>query len=154
MDIIILAVLCLAGVLLILAEIFLIPGFTLAGVAGIAFSFAGVYFAFHSIGTVAGVVTLIAMLVVIGVSFTFLVKSRALDAISLKTNIDSTVTEGTPPVKVGDTGFTVSRLNPVGKVRVNGITIEAKTFEGFVDEGTEVEVLKVFKNQITVKSRP
>jgi membrane-bound ClpP family serine protease len=153
MDIIILTVLCVTGILLILAEIFLIPGFTVAGIAGAAFSFAGIYFAFQNLGTTAGIITLIAMAAAVGISFAFLVKSRALDAISLKTNIDSTVAEETLPIEAGDAGVTLSRLNPMGKVRVNGITVEAKTIDGFIDENTEVEVVKVFKNQLTVKHK-
>jgi membrane-bound ClpP family serine protease len=39
----------------------------------------------------------------------------------------------------------------MGKVRVNGITIEAKTTGDFIDENTEIEVVKVLFNQVVVK---
>ncbi|MDR1372061.1 MAG: hypothetical protein LBJ17_02890 [Dysgonamonadaceae bacterium] len=153
MEIVITVVLCMVGILLILAEIFLIPGITVAGVGGILFSVAGVYFAFHSLGATAGIITLIMMLLVVGISFIVLVKSKALDAISLKTDINSTVADDLPAIAVGDTGISISRLNPIGKVRVNNITVEAKTPGYFIDENCEIEVVKVFKNQIIVKMR-
>ncbi|MDR1762707.1 MAG: hypothetical protein LBR64_01945 [Dysgonamonadaceae bacterium] len=154
MDILIVTVLCAIGIALILAEIFLIPGFTITGIGGAGFTFAGVYYSFSSLGPTAGIITLIACLLAIGISFVYLVKSKALDGISLKTNIDSTVAPDAPAdIKVGDAGISISRLNPMGKVRVNNITMEAKTLGDFVDENTEVEVLKVSSNQLIVKTK-
>jgi len=151
MEIFIVVLLCLVGIALILAEIFLIPGITVAGVGGALFAVGGVYFAFKSLGATAGFVTLAAMIVAIGISFVVLVKSKALDTISLKTNIDSKITEQLPPINVGDKGISISRLNPIGKARVNGIIIEAKSLGDFIDENTEIEVVKVLFNQVVVK---
>ncbi|MDR1561768.1 MAG: hypothetical protein LBS54_01605 [Dysgonamonadaceae bacterium] len=153
MDIAIVVVLCLVGILLILAEIFLIPGVTIAGVGGVLFSVAGVYFAFSGLGSVAGVCTLVAMIIVVGILFVVLVKSRALDAISLQTDILSTVADNLPIVRTGDEGETVSRLNPVGKIRVNGFIIEARTLGEFMDEGTDIVVFSVLLGQIFVKEK-
>ena len=151
MDILIVIVLCVTGILLILAEIFLIPGLTLAAVAGAAFSIGGVYYAFRYLGTTAGIVTLISVIVFIGIAFVYLVKSKALDRIALKTDISSTVAaKELPDISVGDKGISVSRLNPIGKVRVNNITMEAKTLSGFIDENTPVTVIKVFSTQLIV----
>jgi membrane-bound ClpP family serine protease len=140
--------------LLILVEIFLIPGLTITAVAGGAFSIGGVYYAFSHLGTTGGVITLFALVAIIGVSFVYLVKSKALDSIALKTDINSTVAstefEG---ISVGDEGISLSRLNPMGKVRVNNITMEAKTLGDFVDENTVIEVIKVSPMQLIVKTK-
>jgi membrane-bound ClpP family serine protease len=151
MDILIVIVLCLVGVILILVEIFLIPGVTLMVIAGAAFSIGGVYYAFRHLGTTAGIISLLSILAVIGISFIYLVKSKALDNIALKTNINSTVaSKELPDISEGDEGIAVSRLNPMGKVRINNITMEAKTLGEFIDENTAVSVIKVFPSQLIV----
>jgi membrane-bound ClpP family serine protease len=47
-------------------------------------------------------------------------------------------------IKVGDVGITQSRLNPMGKVFINDLTVEAKSIDGqMIDEDTEVIVNKI-----------
>lgn len=154
MDILIVVVLCIIGILLILAEIFLIPGVTLTALAGIAFSIGGVYYAFRNLGVTAGIIALFSVALVIGIAFVYLVKSKALDKIALKTDSNSTVASNeSTAISAGDEGISISRLNPMGKVRVNNITMEAKTLGEFVDENTAVIVLKVSLTQLIVKTK-
>ena len=56
-------------------------------------------------------------------------------------------------VEVGDTGITSSRLAPMGKVKVNGHIVEAKTNDDFIDEGVEVKVLEVMNTNILVERK-
>jgi len=151
MDILIVIVLCLIGIILILVEIFLIPGLTITAIGGAAFSIGGIYYAFRNLGTTAGIITLLLVIAIIGAAFVYLIKSKALDRIALKTNIKSTVADKESlDISVGDTGVSVSRLNPMGKVRVNNITMEAKTLGGFIDENTAIKVVKVSPSQLIV----
>ena len=151
MDILIVIALCIIGILLILVEIFLIPGLTLTAVAGTLFSIGGIYWAFHKLGTAAGIITLLSVVALTGIAFIYLIKSKALNRIALKTNIDSTVaSKDLPDISEGDEGITISRLNPIGKVRVNNITMEAKTLDGFIDENLSVRVIKVTPTQLIV----
>jgi len=151
MDILIVIVLCLIGITLILVEIFLIPGLTITAIGGAAFSIGGIYYAFRYLGTTAGILTLILVVVAIGAAFVYLVKSKALERIALKTDINSTVAaKELPDISEGDKGISISRLNPMGKVRVNNITMEAKTISGFIDENTTVTVVKVLPTQLIV----
>jgi membrane-bound ClpP family serine protease len=153
MDLLIVIILCLLGILLILVEIFLIPGITVTAVAGSLFAIGGIYYAFSRLGTIAGFVTLILTLLIIGIAFVYLVKSKALDTIALKTNINSTVaSEETLSISKGDKGISLSRLNPIGKVKVNNIVVEGKSLGDFIDENTEIEVIKVSPTQLIVKT--
>ena len=153
MDILIVIILCVTGIVLILAEIFLIPGITIAAIGGGAFSIGGIYYAFRTLGTTAGVITMVSTVAIIGIAFVYLIKSKALDSIALKTNINSTVAaKELPDISEGDQGITISRLNPIGKVRVNNITMEAKTLSGFIDENTSVTIIKVSPTQLIVRS--
>jgi membrane-bound ClpP family serine protease len=104
-------------------------------------------------GTTAGVVTLMLVAASIGFCFVYLIKSKALDRIALKTDIDSTVaSKELPDISVGDEGISISRLNPIGKVRVNNITMEAKALSDFIDENRAVTVIKVSSTQLIVTS--
>jgi len=152
MDIWIVIILCSIGIILILVEIFLIPGLTITGIGGAAFSIGGVFYAYKYIGTTAGTITLISVVAMIGIAFIYLVKSKALDRIALKTDINSTVAaKELTEISEGDKGITISRLNPMGKVKVNNITMEAKTLSGFIDENTAITVIKVTPTQLIVK---
>ncbi|MDR2843171.1 MAG: NfeD family protein [Candidatus Symbiothrix sp.] len=154
MDLLIVIVLCLIGLLLILAEIFLIPGVTITMVAGIAASMGGVYYAFTRLGTSAGIIVLLIMLTFIVVSCIYLVKSKTLDKMGLETNSDSTVVpDEALKIAVGDEGISLSRLNPMGKVEVNGIVMEGKSFDEFIDEKTKIVVVKVSAMQLIVKTK-
>ncbi len=153
MDILIVSALLILGIVLIIIEIFLLPGITIAAVGGAIFIGGGLYYAYSYLGAVAGNIALFITVIAIAVAFVWVIKSRAIDKIGLKTDIDSTVADKKimNEIKKGDEGITVSRLNPIGKVKVGDVTIEAKTLGDFLDEGVKVEVLKVYPTQIVVK---
>ncbi len=153
MDIFIVIVLCLIGILLVLLEIFLIPGVTFALISGILFGIGGVFYAYSKLGAVGGTITLVSTLALFGLSFIWLIKSKALNKIALDTDINSTVaSKDVQNIREGDEGISISRLNPIGKVKVNGITMEAKTSGEFLDENTPVTIVKVYPTQLIVKS--
>lgn len=139
---------------MILAEIFLIPGLTITIVAGIAASVGGIYYAFSHLGVMAGIIALFLVLLVIGIACVFLVKSKTMDNIALKTDIDSTITSGeTLNIVVGDEGLALSRMNPIGKVQVNDHIMEGKSIDDYIDERTPIVVIAVGPNQLTVRKR-
>ena len=134
-------------------EIFLLPGISIAGIAGIIFLIGGIVFAFTYIGSTAGTITLIASVVLIAVTFVLLLRSKSLKKIALNTEITSTVDNSDfKNINVGDKGVTISRLNPMGKVMVNNVIVEAKTYDGgMIDEETEIIVEKVESMNIIVR---
>jgi len=155
MDIFITTVLLALGIILILAEIFLLPGITIAIIGGALFVGGGLFYAYTHLGVEGGNIALVVSILVFLFTFFWLVKSKTINKIGLKTDIDSTVADEKLmlEIKEGDEGITVSRLNPIGKVKVNQMTVEAKTLGGFVDDNVEVVVLKVFPTQIVVKEK-
>ncbi|MDH8700720.1 membrane-bound ClpP family serine protease [Dysgonomonadaceae bacterium PH5-43] len=154
MDIFIVVTLCILGILLILVEIFLIPGVTIAAIIGAVFALGGIFYAFSSLGTTAGIITVAVVSVVTLLAVVYLIKSKALDSIALKTDISSTVaSESQTNYEVGDEGVTISRLNPIGKVKVNGVVIEGKSIGDFINEDTPIVVVKVSPTQLLVKTK-
>ncbi len=145
--------LILLGILLFLIEFLLIPGITVAGIGGLILITAGVYLAFTEHGTEMGLITLGASLVASVLILAVSLRSRTWKRVMLNTNIDSIVNEGPAEgsINPGDKGKSVTRLAPVGKVKVNNITMEAKSIAGFVDPHTEIEVVKISGSQLIVK---
>ncbi len=153
MEIAIVAILIVAGVLFLLAELFLIPGLSVAGVAGFLSLAGAVYYAYVKIGTFAGSLTALIMLAVMSFAVYLFLKSRALDKMSLHADISAKIDnlQGRN-IKRGDTGITLSRLAPMGKIEVNGLEAEAKTLEGFIDENTMVRVMDIQGNTVIVET--
>ena len=91
MNIFLVVLLVLAGVALLLMEMFLLPGFGIAGVSGFACLIGAVVMAWIWIGNVAGYITLAACLVLSGLAIWGFIRSRALEKMALDTKIDSHV---------------------------------------------------------------
>ena len=145
----------LLGILFMLIEIFLLPGISIAGIAGAIFIVGGIIYSYMFIGSTAGNITLAGSAIALGASFAWLLKSKSLRRISLETNIENSVDNSNLlNINVGDTGTTISRLNPIGKVLVNDVEAEGKSFDGeFIEEDTEIEVVKVETYNVLVKRK-
>ncbi|GAB6012008.1 NfeD family protein [Viscerimonas tarda] len=141
------------GVALLLAEIFLLPGITVAGFAGALSLTGGIVYAFIYMGNTAGFITIVSSIALFAASFAFLIKSNAMSHIALKTDIDATVDQTElNQMTIGDEGQTISRLNPIGKAEFNGITVEAKSITGeFIDESEAVVIVKIEGSNVLVK---
>lgn len=146
-------ILIFLGILLFLIEFLLIPGITIAGIGGALMTLAGVYIAFDRFGTGTGVLVLLFALVSTLVMFVVSLRSKTWKKAMLNTNIDSNVSEelGLEFIKEGDTGETIGRLAPMGKIKVNGHSYEAKSMTGFLDPRTAIEIVKISGSQIIVK---
>lgn len=150
-EITIILFLMLVAIVLILLEIFLLPGITIAGVGGFLFAASGVIYA-YTVGETAGHITLLLSLITFGGAFVWLLRSRSFNRVALKTDVDSKLTSSRDlGIKAGDAGVTLSRLAPIGKARFNGITVEAKSMDELIDENTPVEVVRVDGYNVLVK---
>ena len=91
MNVFLVVLLVLAGVALLLAEMFLLPGFGIAGVIGFACLLGAVVVAWLLLGRMAGYITLGACVLLSGLAIWGFLRSRALDKMALDTKIDSHV---------------------------------------------------------------
>ncbi|MDD5185402.1 MAG: NfeD family protein [Paludibacter sp.] len=152
MDITIVIILLIVGVIFFIVELFLIPGISVAGIAGTLFMGGAVYYAYTHISSTAGHLSLVGSILLLGIAIWIFLRSKALDRFSLKAEI----TGKNDPLEsvvihIGDKGISQSRLAPMGKVKVNGFIVEAKTNDDFIDPGVEVVVLDIFKTNILVE---
>lgn len=143
MDIVIIAFLMGLSIALIMVEVFLLPGITLAGIGGGLFAVGGVIYA-YTISPMTGHITLVVSAVVFVAIFFWLLRSNSFRKVALHADVDSKITSTRElGIEVGDEGLTLSRLAPIGKALIKGITVEAKSREEFIDEQTEVTVVRV-----------
>ncbi|WP_430817528.1 NfeD family protein [Carboxylicivirga sp. RSCT41] len=154
MSALVIILIILLGLFLFILEFFVFPGVTIAGIGGFIFTAGGILLTYQGYGTTYGNIalfsTLLAGLMMLVMSF----RSKTWNRLMLKTEVEGKVeTVEESNLNVGDEGVAVTRLNPVGKVMVNGELIEGKCPGHFVDENTEVVVKEVFKTYIIVKPK-
>lgn len=152
MDILIVVFLLALGIFLIILEVFFLPGITIAGIGALFFLLGAIYYAFSQLGHVAGFIAVaVSVFGSIGGLLWFM-RSKTLDRLSLKADIDAVVPSSVgEKIHPGDRGVTLSRLNPMGKVIIDGQTIDARSQDDFIDEETPVIVLAVERTTIVVR---
>ncbi len=152
MSIFAIILLILLGLVLLLIEFAVIPGVTIAGIGGFLLLAASVYIAFTELGNTAGFITLLVVLILAPAMIYYFFKSRTGKKMILEKNIDGKVEWiDNQKIMVGDTGKTIGRLAPTGKVRVNGEVVEAQSTGSFIDHNSEIKVLKILSNKIIVE---
>jgi membrane-bound ClpP family serine protease len=142
------------GLIFLALEILVIPGVGVAGVIGFILIAVGVWQAYAGHGQVAGHLVLGGTLVLTVLTLVLSLRGKTWRRLALSTSIDSKVNViDEQRIKVGDTGKTVSRLAPMGKAQINGEFYEVSTNGDFIDQQTEIVVLKIEYNKIIVKRK-
>ena len=100
MDILILVLLSLAGILLLVLELFLIPGIGIAGIAGGGCLVGAVVYAYMVISATAGHITFFVVLLATAAAIYAFYKSRAIEKIGLDTKIEDKVELADPGKKI------------------------------------------------------
>lgn len=147
------------GLLFLVAELVLLPGISIGAILALVCYGSSVYLAFRDYGTVAGIIVILAILLLSLVATVVSLRAKTWQRFSLKQKINSSSMPTTPEqeLKVGDRGTTLSRLSPMGKIEVGGKLYEAKSLVAYVDPRREVEVVGFENFSVivkTVKERP
>lgn len=143
--------LIVVGLLLVIAEIILVPGVGVAGILGLISMIGSCVYAFYVMGTVAGtVVTAVNVVFLVALTW-YVLREKTWTRFTLNTSIESKVSDADATLAVGDRGRTVTRLSPVGSARFNGRVYEVKALEGMIDNGKDIEVALIEDNKIIVK---
>ena len=125
------------GLLFLVAELVLLPGVSIGAILALVSYGGAIYIAFRDYGPLAVVLILSFAATVVSL------RSKTWRRFSLKQKVDSSVMPEPvqQSVRVGDTGMTVSRLAPMGKVEIGGKIYEAKSMDSYIDPRREVEVV-------------
>lgn len=157
----------IVGILLLMAEIFVIPGFGIAGIGGIVCVITGLTmslldndnFNFERITNWDSMQAVITVLtgVVFGFGLMIWLSGRIGEKgmfrkIALNTNIEKTITVSFNVLNlIGAEGEAVTVLRPSGKVMLNGDLYDAISDSGFIDSGTKVRVIRFENSQLYVE---
>jgi membrane-bound serine protease (ClpP class) len=152
------------GVLLLALEVFVIPGVTVAGIAGILALVAGLGMTLVGAGaTVSVIITAlgrvaISILLALAGAFAFV---RALPHLPfgrrlvLETGMAADQGYVSAPESdhrwLGQTGTAISPLRPAGIAEFDGARVDVVSEGGFVDAGSPIEVTRVDGNRIVVR---
>ncbi len=159
------------GVLLIAAEVFVIPGFGIAGVSGILLTITGLVLSMinntdldfsqtRSVDWNNALASVFFALLGLAAVFYFfgsnILKSKAFQKLVLQDTIGGKVniqTEG----EIDDTfitkkGTAHTALRPMGQVKIEERLYQAKTYSEFVDQGQTIEIIAIENHYLVVKS--
>lgn len=159
----------IAGIVLLALEIFVIPGFGVAGVLGIIGILSSLTGAMlngsimddSSINGLARALCITTTGIVLAVALIIYLTSRHGPKFIRRTSelqLSQNISDGYIGVDmtiarcVGRTGITVTELRPSGKVKIDGCDYDAVSLSGFVDAGTQVDVVRFENAQLYVKT--
>lgn len=167
------------GIILLLAEIFVIPGFGIAGVAGIILVLAGLFgmlirntpnqvpwpqtefdwqlFINEVLGLFSGFAAflffawLISKYLPKSQVFNRLVLTPAVPANGRGAEAAVSAPSLSEGIKVGDCGEIISTLRPAGKARFGDSIVDVVAEAEFIDKGTIVRIAEISGNKVVVK---
>ena len=174
--------LLLMGVALLMVEIFVLPGFGIAGFLGILCIVIGLFgmlienlpdelpwprddFAWRDFTT--GVLALsfgfVGFVVLAWLLAKYLPKMQFLSGLILvptaaKLGDEMEVSMTAPPesesiaVSMGEVGEVVSTLRPAGRAKFGGAVVDVVATAEFLDKGTKVEIIEIHGNRVVVKA--
>jgi len=146
------ATLILAGLVLLLVELLLIPGVGVSGILGLCSMCASCWYAFHHFDTRTGVFVIIINVILLGLFTVFALREKTWKKFALGTEIDSKVNAENEKINVGDKGITETRLAPMGTARFENTSCEVKSEDNsLIASGTSVIVTRIEDNKVIVK---
>lgn len=145
-------ILIILGIILFYVEFLIVPGITVAGIAGIILIIIGIYFGYKEYGTPIGHYIIVSTAIISIFSIFIMLRSKTWEKIALNTKIEGKSSSSLDiEINIGDTGESVTRLNPYGKVLINNKFYEAKSSSSFIDPKVKIEVKKIDGSHLIVK---
>ncbi|MEW6470632.1 MAG: NfeD family protein [Bacteroidota bacterium] len=144
--------LILIGLVLLVLEILFVPGMVL-GIISVMLMIVGVIFAYRDFGTTTGTLVLSGTAVATFGAVYWAFRSNVWKKLQVQSSMEGKANVLKVEILVGDTGRTISRLNPIGKAFIRSQQVEVQALDGFIDQDTEITVAKVQQNKIFVRQK-
>lgn len=151
-----LIILFILGLILMLLEVFVIPGFGLAGIGGLAALFTSIYLLFPTTEIALSAIALIMLfsLLAVGILIKLFGISPLWKRISLnesQTTEAGYIASRTRKELLGKKAIALTPLRPAGTAEIDGYRIDVVSEGGFIEKGLPVEIIKVSGNRVVVK---
>jgi membrane-bound serine protease (ClpP class) len=155
------------GILLLAVEIFIIPGFGVAGISGIILIIGGLvmgllnndHFDFEGVsGKEIGKATLTVLVgLVTGFSLMIWLSNKIghrgmFRKVALNTDLENAISSPDLSSLVGKEGTAATVLRPSGKVSVDGVFYDGISESGFIEKGGKVKVVRFENAQVYVEN--
>ncbi|MCX5638609.1 MAG: hypothetical protein NTX52_13100 [Planctomycetota bacterium] len=175
-------VLFVVGVLLLMVEVFILPGFGIAGILGMICVLVGVFgmlvrnppdrlpwpqnaldwetFTSGVLGLSLGFAGFIILAWLLGkylpkvqfLSGLMLVPTPAKQGDEVEVSMTTTPESKAESVNIGDTGIAVSTLRPAGKAKFGEAVVDVVAEGEFLEAGTKVKITEIYGNRVVVKT--
>lgn len=157
----------IGGVILLLTEIFVIPGFGIAGISGIVLIFLSIFLSLIGSGpfitseTISMAIIQLAFAIIAALVLIFLLakhlpKSSLFNRLVLSESEkaeEGFVSVSEEPELLGKTGVAITILRPVGIAEIEGKRVEVVSDGEFIQPGTKIKVIKVEGMRVLVSSK-
>ncbi|MDX1741290.1 MAG: NfeD family protein [Rhodothermales bacterium] len=148
--------LILVGLVLILVEVYMIPGFNVIGILGIIMIIVAVGYAFAESGWTGGFMALAGSGAAVGGLFWFLYSSGAWDRFVLTAELASGASDGQEDREqrtryLGRFGTALTPLRPSGVIEIDGTRLEVSTEGEFIAAGSKVRVVAMDRRRYFVR---
>lgn len=155
LDLMIPIALILVGLVLIVVEVYMVPGFNVIGILGIMMVVIAVGYAFAEAGLTGGFMALGGSVAAVGGIFWFLYATGAWDRFVLTTELTrdaDDVEEEREQRKqfLGKHGTALTPLRPTGVVEIDGARLEVSTEGEFIAAGSRVRVVAMDRRRYFV----
>ncbi|TVQ38706.1 MAG: nodulation protein NfeD [Spirochaetaceae bacterium] len=163
-------ILFLVGLVLLILEIFVIPGFGVAGISGIVLMLSSLVLAQQDFivpdfdwqwsilqrNLLIVLASAVGAFVVFGIAAAALKRAPGFNRLALQTTQDVALgytVQGSEVSEryLGKRGFTVTALRPVGNIEIDDELLQAEADGEYLDRGVEVEVTEVSGNHMVVR---
>lgn len=155
------------GVILLIVEIFVIPGFGVAGFAGIVLMILGLFFGLISDLDIASTNSISIAIIQLAGSFVmtavviyflwkFLPKSETFNRLILHDNISSKsgyAANTQYEQLIGASGSAMTDLRPSGTAMLNGLRVDVITDGDYIPRGSDVTVKRVEGSKVVVEKK-
>jgi membrane-bound serine protease (ClpP class) len=149
-------ILQLIGVFVLIAEI-IIPSGGILGIITVSLMGYSLYLVFTTISTFAGMVFVIADIIMFPIVLFAGIKLLAKSPATLKTSLSKTNGFSSQSEEliefIGLTGTVVTDLRPAGTAKINNRRVDVVSRGEYLDKGTEIVVLAVEGNRVVVKQK-
>ena len=151
MDLVLIIGLIILGIFFMILEIFLIPGISVAGVASLICLVVGIVLAYTNLGPAVGTWILLgAVLTLAWSSIGSTVRKRLIACRSNRKSIPNRTFSGSGRA-TGRYGRDHFPPCSIGRVQINGKSIEGRSENEMIDQNTPVQVIEVGSYNVLVR---
>lgn len=134
----------------------LIPGFGAPGITGGIMMIAGVIMKAQTVaeGLLLATILVVALALALTLIVVFFKSKKIKYPLGLDSKVDAKDSFlGTDDMNylVGKKGVATTSLRPAGKINVDGVELNVRSENYFIDKGTEVEIIRIQNGSVIVK---